>query len=304
MTDNTQALVSAVIVTCRRPVDILERAVRSVLAQTHPHMELLVVNDAPEEKELEASVRAMLESFHDERITYLVHEKNAGACKARNTGIHASHGSFVALLDDDDEWLPEKTTRQLTGFTSPEVGLVYSQYYDVENGQKRLYVSGRKSGDLLPDLLWKNCVGGCSMPMMRREVFDTCGYFDERFRSAQDYDMWIRIARHYQMVCVDEPLILRHVQSVCITGNNAAKKQGFDLFMEKYADLYVGHNDALNYRYMDRTKTWLARGCFKDAAETWKKALKAKAFSKYNVLFPAKGLAKYVLKGRRKTHGS
>jgi glycosyltransferase involved in cell wall biosynthesis len=292
-------LVSVIITTYRRPVEILKRAVESVLNQTYSPIEIYVVNDAPEEKELSKSIGTMLEAFADENIHYLIQEKNAGACKARNDGIKTSKGTFIALLDDDDEWLPEKTEHQMRGFTSPEIGMVYSQYYDVEGEKKSLRINSKKSGDLLDDVLRQNCLGGCSMSTIRREVFEKCGYFDERFRSLQDFDMWIRIAQKYQINCVDEPLLLRHVQAVSITSNNAARKQGFELLMEKYKDLYEGKNDILNYRYAIWTKDWISRGEFKEARHTWKKAIEAKRFSKDNLWQPLKGFGKYLLSKKR-----
>ena len=132
------------------------------------------------------------------------------------------------------------------------------------------------------------------MSLIRREVFEKCGYFDERFRSLQDFDMWIRIAQKYKINCVDEPLLLRHVQAVSITSNNSARKQGFELLMEKHKDLYEGKNDILNYRYAIWTKDWISRGEFTEARRTFKKALKAKKFSKNNLLQPLKGFIKYI----------
>ena len=87
-------LVSAVISTYRRPVEILRRAVESVLRQTWPAMELIVVNDCPEDRELSESIRQMLNAL-DPKILYLVHEKNQGACAARNTGVSTACSSLV-----------------------------------------------------------------------------------------------------------------------------------------------------------------------------------------------------------------
>ena len=92
-------LVSAVIITYNRPLEILRRAVRSVLSQTYSPMELIVVNDCPDNRELSEGIRQMLNEL-DPGIVYLVHEKNMGACAARKTGLAAAKGTFIGLLDN------------------------------------------------------------------------------------------------------------------------------------------------------------------------------------------------------------
>ena len=112
--------------------------------------------------------------------------------------------------------------------------------------------------DAPEDLLWRNCICSGSMSLIRREVFEQCGYFDERFRSRQDQDMWLRVA-------------------------------------QKYKDLYEERPDVQNSRYAGMTKEWIARGEFKEAWQSYKKALKIKKISKYNLTQPVKGIAKYLL---------
>lgn len=290
-----EELVSIIITTYRRPVEIVRRAVESALNQTYTPIEIYVVNDAPEDQELSKAIGDMLGAYGEEKIHYLIEEKNGGACKARNDGIRASKGTFVTLLDDDDEMLPEKTALQLQGFTGEDVGMVYSPYYDVYGEKKFLRRSYTKSGDLLEDLLWRNCISSGSMSLIRREVFEQCGYFDERFRSRQDHDLWLRIAQKYKINFVDVPITNRYVLSECITSCNSAQKQGFELIMEKYKDLYEGKRDLQNYRYAVMTKEWIARGEFKEAWQAYKKALKIKKFSKYNLTQPVKGIGRYLL---------
>ena len=158
-------LVTAVITTYKRESEIVVRAAKSVLNQTYKNIELIVVNDYPEGKELVQKLAQALNELGDSRIRYICHEKNSGACAARNTGIMNGNGEFVALLDDDDEWMPEKIETMLNAFTE-EVGLVYSSFYlgNPENG--KIVTRGTKSGDIKKEMLCKNLVSGTSMPMI------------------------------------------------------------------------------------------------------------------------------------------
>lgn len=298
--DIQNILVSAIIVTYKRPVDILKRAVDSVVNQTYKNMEIIIVNDYPDDRKMVEHIEKMLDEYADSRIRYIVHEKNFGACKARNTGILASHGAFVELLDDDDEWLPEKTETQLAGFSSENVGIVTSPFYNITDSLPGvIMVRGKKSGDLSHDMLWSNRVGGTSMPMIRREALDVCGMFDEELLSSQDYDLWIRIAQKYEINCLDKPLIRRYMQEESITRNFDKQKQGFYRFIDKHKGIYEKDIGAYNYLINRKVNKWFERGYFKDALKLYGVAFKVKPFSPYNVIEPAKGILKYFGIGKR-----
>ncbi len=300
MSGYEDVLVSAIIITYKRPLEILSRAIKSVINQTHRKTEIIVVNDYPEDKESVEKIREMIDSFHDDRISYLVHEKNSGACKARNTGINASKGSFIALLDDDDEWLPRKLELQLEGFTADDVGMVYSPFYNkTDDSDGVVTVRETKSGDLLEELLLDNCIGGSSMTTMRREVFDKCGLFDENLQSSQDYDMWVRIAEKYKVNYVGEPLTRRFLMEDSITKSYEKKKQGFLAFYSKHKHLYDNYPSAYNYIGNRTANKWIEMGHIKDGWELHRLAAKVKPFSKYNFTEPVKGLIKYIFKIRK-----
>ena len=300
MTEWNDVLVSAIIITYKRPLDILERAIKSVMEQTHRKVEIIVVNDYPEDKESVEKIRKMITGLQDDRIQYIVHERNGGACKARNTGIEASTGEFIALLDDDDEWLPKKLELQLQGFTSDEVGMVYSPFYNkTDDSDGVITIRQTKSGDLLEELLLDNCIGGSSMTTMRREVFDRCGMFDENLQSSQDYDMWVRIAEKYKVNYVGEPLTRRFLMEDSITKSYEKKKQGFLAFYEKHKHLYDKYPAAFNYLGNRTANKWIEMGHLKDGWKLHRLAVKAKPFSKYNLTEPVKGFIKHVFKIRK-----
>ena len=122
--------VSAVITTYKRAPELLERAILSILAQTYPIKELIVVDDSPADYSLRASVAETVGKYADRGVRYIQHPANMGVSVARNTGASNCTGEFIAFLDDDDEWMPEKIEKQLKK-ASDNVALVYCAHKTV-----------------------------------------------------------------------------------------------------------------------------------------------------------------------------
>lgn len=100
-----KSLISVIVPTYKRKPEMIKRSVDSILAQTYSNMELIVVDDSPNDYQFREDVKLFLNGY-DNRIKYIQHEKNMGANIARNTGVDYSNGKYIAFLDDDDEWLP------------------------------------------------------------------------------------------------------------------------------------------------------------------------------------------------------
>lgn len=294
---NQKPLVTAVITTYRRELKTVIRAVNSVLNQTYKNIELYVVNDCPEDNKLAINLEDALIKLNDSRIKYICHEKNAGACAARNTGIRSGTGEFVALLDDDDEWMPKKIETMLNAF-NPDTGLVYSSFYLGDPHLGKVVTRGNKSGDIKKEMLCKNLISGTSMPMIRRECFENCGMFDVNLLSSQDYDMWMRITLKYPVIYIDKPLTIRHFSDEGITTNNSKRKQGWDYFTNKYIQYYKRNSYLYNYRLNAIVNASFMIGEFRYGFEHYKKALKIRPLSIQNIICPAKGIIKYILKKR------
>lgn len=234
--------VTAIITTFQRSAAMLKRAIDSVATQTCASLELIVVDDNapgyPESGAIEALVR------QEARIpaSYIRHERNMGACAARNTGIAHAAGTYVAFLDDDDEWLPAKIERQLCVFeANPALGLVYCGWYVVDDRrktQKNLNPATRfHRGRVFDQLLCDNFIGSNSFPLIKKACFSDCGSFCPEQRSSQDYEQWLRIAKRYPVDFVEEPLCLYHVHSGDrISGDPKKKIQGFEYIMRLYRD--------------------------------------------------------------------
>lgn len=192
-------LVSVIIPTYNRP-HLVKEAIDSVLAQTYPHIECIVVDDGSTD-----STPELLKGY-GERIVN-IRKVNGGGTAARNTGIDAARGEFLNFLDHDDVFLPTKIARQLEIMQQrPEVGLVHCGYYRMDKDAKYIdIVNYLPEGDVRPVIV-KGCFCWSGAPLVRRECIDRVGKFDESVWSS-DADMWLKIALDgYHFGCVQEPL--------------------------------------------------------------------------------------------------
>jgi glycosyltransferase involved in cell wall biosynthesis len=197
----------------------LPGAIESVLNQTYPRFELIVVNDGSTDETAEVVAR------YGGRVRY-IYQENAGLSAARNTGIRAAEFPFVSFLDADDEFAPDLLDRIMSVFASlpPNFGLVSCRELQIDaNGDFRPQKSLDLGGDweiTIRDVLLKTRFPACGL-VVRREVFEQCGYFDTSLRSSEDRDMWIRIAVCWRLHQVAEPLvrIRQHAQSMSKNGD-------------------------------------------------------------------------------------
>ena len=213
---------------------MLGQAIESVLSQSWRDLELIVVDDDPE-----GSAEPVVTSFDDERLSYVANDHERGGAGTRNAGIHRSRGTWVAFLDDDDVWLPEKLARQASLIRSSDgdLGLVYSgsAIYDFERHEVVSERHCEKAGRLAHDLLARNWIGGLFSVVIRRDLLLEVGGLDERFPALQDLDLFVRVARHCTVDYVDEPLVLvRKDNGDRITRNARKKLCASLLFNEKY----------------------------------------------------------------------
>ena len=182
----------------------LPAALESVFAQTYPNVEVLVVDDGSTDDSLR-----VLERYVD-RVRVL-RQPNGGVSAARNHGIRESRGELVALLDADDLWERDKLAKQLPLFANPNVGLVYCAVEYVDEAGKSLGTNhtGRRGRVRRSIALLEGTIvlAGGSTAVVRRECFDRAGLFDPELSTAADWDMWRRIACHYEIDVVREPLM-------------------------------------------------------------------------------------------------
>lgn len=187
-------LVSAIIPTHNRAA-MLTRAILSVQLQTYPHLEIIVVDDASQDNTSE-----VIKEFDDPRIRYIRHKKNKGGSASRNTGIRAATGEFIAFLDDDDEWVPEKTEEQLKLLHSYDVVTCTSDSIGGDLPKHSL----RKTLELID--LQQGPWGGTGVLMAKTSVLKEM-MFDESLPRGQDWDLFIRIALKHKIGYINKPLL-------------------------------------------------------------------------------------------------
>lgn len=260
--------VSVVIPTYERPAK-LSRAVDSVVAQTFEDWELIVVNDAPWSDVGEALP-------DDDRVRCIEHEENRGAPAARNTGIDAAEGEYVAVLDDDDAWKPRKLERQIDCFraASANCGLVYAGRDVVQDGEVVEVYVPTESGQLFDTLLAGNVIPS-ETPLIRRECFEDVGDFDTELQSSQDLDMWLRIAREYEIQCVEASLAIAYRgHGDRISDDMERKFQGQRRIVEKYRDDFAARPEVLAQRYKTLGLYAVGAGRSREATEIFGKAIR------------------------------
>jgi glycosyltransferase involved in cell wall biosynthesis len=224
--------VSVIIPTCDR-AEYLGVAITSVLNQTFQDFELIVVDDASID-----SASDVVRSFHDDRVKFIRHETRKGGSAARNTGIVNSKCDYLAFLDDDDEWYPEKLARQMAVMlkSQPQVAVVYTGYVLVHRSSGNIVsrMVPTQRGDLYHKLLESNPIGGTSSVMLKRTCLEKVGLFDESLPSFQDRDLWIRISREFQFDYVQEPLLNYFVHPQKVWTNLEALTKGLEIMLRKY----------------------------------------------------------------------
>lgn len=263
--------VSVIIPTCNRPA-MLKRAISSVLAQTYQDFEIIVVDDGMKER-----AENVANSFHDPRITYIAHEQGKGGAAARNTGIRAAKGEFIAFLDDDDEWILEKLKIQMDAFeqASPDVGFCFSAVTNIRDGKESITNVPNGVADYHERAL-RRFAGFLTVTLViKKEVFSEVGMFDERFPSHQEPDLMIRVTKKYKGVAVNEPLVRVNMEMTYehISSDPRRKIAGREMILQKYFDDFKQHPAMLANHYFWLGIMYRNSGQFEKAKEALKKAL-------------------------------
>jgi glycosyltransferase involved in cell wall biosynthesis len=231
----TKPTVSVVLPTYERR-GVVGRAIQSVLDQTYGDFELIIVDDGSTDSTLE-----VVASLDDRRIRCIRLERNLGPAGARNVGIDAAAGRFVAFQDSDDEWLPTKLGRHMRVFDAcgPEIGVVYS---DME----RIHLNGiheyHRSPDVLPGRLidpgtgfYQVCNLGIQSTVIRRECLTAVGGFNEEFPALEDLELFVRLSTRSGFRHLPVPLVRYH-ETAGISQNMPAKLVARALLLQLYGD--------------------------------------------------------------------
>lgn len=257
-------LVSVVIATHNRPANILKQAIDSVLNQTYPYVELIVVNDAPN-YDRRTEIDSLIESYGN-RVTYIINEKGGGANVSRNIGASVAKGTYLSFLDDDDYWdldrLNEVVKELESGFD-----VVYHDIIIFSSDEKRrIYRYPIHEEKMLERILYSNDWGGFSSVTMRKNKFDEAGRLDPSAKSQQDTDLWIRLAQICKVSYINKPLTFYRDSPDSISANEQKKLDGLYQLFNKYDSLYNKFPKSKYQKMQDELVLFVKNG--------WKKGAK------------------------------
>ncbi len=184
---------------------MLPRAIQSVLGQTLPPQEIIVVDDGSTD-----GTARMVE--HEFPQCIYIQQPNLGVSAARNRGIEAAHGDWLAFLDSDDEWLPNKLKAQHDLLEQhQEIRICHTEEIWIRNGQRvnQMDKHAKSGGNI-----FKNCLPLCvispSSVIIHRSLFEEKGLFDEQLPACEDYDLWLRICATHPVAFIEQPQIKKY----------------------------------------------------------------------------------------------
>ena len=219
--DNSVLNVSVIIPTYNRK-NLLKRALHSANSQTFVPQEIIVVDDGSSD----GTKDWVLERFPCVRY---ISQDNSGVSSARNRGIREAKGSWIAFLDSDDEWMPDKLEKQEIAINdSKEAWLCHTNEIWIRNG---IRVNQMKKHQKYGGDVFENCLDICrispSSALIKKEVFEMVGLFDESLNVCEDYDLWLRITSVLPIIFLDQPLIIKY-------GGHADQLSRVDNGIEQY----------------------------------------------------------------------
>jgi glycosyltransferase involved in cell wall biosynthesis len=238
-------LISVIIPTYNRGW-IIKEAIDSVMAQNYRDFELIIVDDGSTD-----NTSDILNSYHGDILVF--RQENRGVSAARNRGILEASGRFIAFLDSDDLWLPQKLFRQVEFFNkNPDAKICQTEETWIRNGvrvnPKRKH---KKPCGMIFEPSLALCLISPSAVMIRRSLFEKVGGFDETLPACEDYDLWLRISCRYPVYLIETPLIIKR------GGHNdqLSASPGLDKFRIKSLNRIIESNLLSKSQYRAAVKT-------------------------------------------------
>ena len=245
--------VTAVVTTYKRKWRQIERAITSIIRQSYPVTEILLIDDNVlsnasdsgkiAENEFTADIKK--ESLRFREVTYISMGGNQGVGAARNRAISLAKGDLIGFLDDDDEWKEDKIEKQVRMFErDPELGLVFGLgkiFYDDTGKTSALWQESIfKEKPLFQDMLWGDYVGSASQPLMKADLLRKLGGFNpDRKAAVEDYELWIRISKESRIWGTPDILYIKHMdQGEHISTSNDRVLRGYLRIYEEFRNEY------------------------------------------------------------------
>jgi glycosyltransferase involved in cell wall biosynthesis len=229
----------SVIIPTHNRAEYLRCAIESVLKQTFKDLEIIVVDDNSTDNTAEVVKR-----FEDRQIKYIRKNANKGPSAARNTAISVSTGKYIAFLDDDDEWVPNKLQRQieLLDRCQPNICGVYSNRLVLDKSTNQLISGNPQADKLRGNLLYQLLTGSpihTSTVLLRKKCLDKVGFFDETMFYMEDRDLWIRLSVKWAFEYIDDPLSIAYVHKQGhLSESLAGQTAGREKLLQRYNKLF------------------------------------------------------------------
>ncbi|MBI5963253.1 MAG: glycosyltransferase [Chloroflexi bacterium] len=226
MNQNINLISVSVVITAYNASKWIHRTLDSVLTQTYPVLEVIVIDDGSTDH-----TARIVQSYGD-KVNY-VYQENFGQPIARNNGIRISKGDFIAFVDADDYWHSQKLEKQINMILSKGLAWVVSdgEWINDKDEKVELPSPPMQEGDVFESLIMGNFIMSAT-PVIRRDVFDQIGYFNEdpEARIGEDWDMWLRIAAQFPLGIVHEKLahVRLHAYSMMSVTSMKEKVRGLE----------------------------------------------------------------------------
>lgn len=257
----------SVIIPAYNAARFLRETLRSAQEQSYPNIEIIVVDDGSRDE----TPQVVAEAAEADARIQLHQQSNKGVATARNRGIEVARGAFIAPLDADDCWYPDKLRLQMARFieVGAAVGVVYSDYDEVDQQMRvipRLQLRHLPEGDLADEFVLRNPIPCASTPLIRRVVLSAVGGYDVTLRETggqgcEDWDLYLRLAEQTQFAVVPVPLLAyRHVRGSMST-DPAQMLASYEALMNRLKKRRPALTSALCRRSRSRFFQYLAGVC-------------------------------------------
>ena len=279
MSNNPWVPLVSIVITCYNYAQYLSGCIESVLAQTYKNYEVVVVDDGSTDNTFEIA-----QPYCRKFAVRYVRQENEGQASAKNRGIKESKGEFIAFLDADDQWEPDKLSKQIPLFAIQEVGVVYSRFVYIDNEGKSLpmedpgkFLEPRR-GKVTASLIYDNFIPFSSV-IVRRVSFEASGVFDESLNMGIDWDLWLRLSTRHQFDFCEEPFLLYRI--------------GHSNQMSKNLPERIRCADRIIAKFQARFPGVLPRAVMEDAAY-YSYCLRGYTLRKYGLRYPFKYYLKAI----------
>jgi glycosyltransferase involved in cell wall biosynthesis len=260
----------SIIIPTHKGSNYIERAVKSVLNQDYNYVEVIVVDDNGANSNEQIKTKNILELYiRNKSIKYIVHQINKNGASARNTGVEISNGQYIAFLDDDDVYLPNKIRIQVEALDNLDSswGMVYCSAV-LKSKNDYVIRKATKNGALLYEILCHKVVIGSDALLVRKEAYEKVSGFDESFKRHQDYEFTAKIASNFKIKAVEELGFIYNMETIRNSPHNleTAKlyRRHFINKMMPYIKLFSDKEKQfiIAYNTLPVTSYYLRRGNF------------------------------------------